>query len=616
MHSKNDFKFQKCNEFMKRIFLFLWLTIYVFNCINAEAKKTLSTICNPMNLDYGWGTFNNNQVRARTAADPVIVLFKNKYYLFSTQDFGGYRVSDDLIEWKNINFSPSDFFLEPDLNQYIAPAVAADDKYIYFIKFNRNRTQNKTDVLRTSDPQSGKWEKCGEVRRISDPALYIENGRFFVYYGLGTDQPTKCFELDSKTFTEIPGSLKVLCDSIKDVKDCKSGYHFGRRELSDETDASEWKGKFKKLPCPEGSWIIKRNNKYYLQYATPGTICNWYCDIVMEGNSPQGPFVEQPYNPVSLKTGGFIGGAGHSCVFKDKFGNWWHVTSMWVGNHNEFERRLGLFPVSFDKQGRMRTHTVFGDYPMAIPQKKFKPEDISVKNWMVQSYLKQCKASSELIGFETKLAADENVRTWWSAKSGKPGEWFVMNLGKKTRVNAVQINFADQDADLNLSESQDYHAYKLYYSENGKDWTIFVDKSNNKTAVPHDYIEFKKPLMASYIKIENVHSPLNGKFALLDLRVFGNGNSPSPKKVGNVSATRDREDERFATVSWKKEDSADGYIVRFGYQPDFLNQCVQLKGNGKESLLIHILTKGIKYYYRVDSYNDSGLTKGETVIEK
>ena len=42
-----------------------------------------------------------------------------------------------------------------------------------------------------------------------------------------------------------------------------------------------------------------------------------YCDVVLESDSVNGGFVEQPYNPVSLKVGGFIGGAGHSCVFKD-----------------------------------------------------------------------------------------------------------------------------------------------------------------------------------------------------------------------------------------------------------------------------------------------------------
>lgn len=166
--------------------------------------------------------------------------------------------------------------------------------------------------------------------------------RYSVYY---------FFEVDPVTFKEIEGSKKVLREYVTDVNQCKSGYQFGRRELYDEIDASAWQGKFAKVPCPEGAWVVKNNDKYYLQYATPGTICNWYCDVVLESDSVNGGFVEQPYNPVSLKVGGFIGGAGHSCVFKDKYENWWQVTSMWVGNHDEFERRIGLFPVSFDERG-------------------------------------------------------------------------------------------------------------------------------------------------------------------------------------------------------------------------------------------------------------------------
>ena len=280
---------------------------------------------------------------------------------------------------------------------------------------------------------------------MADPCLFIDDGRFYFYYGLGAEQSTTFFEVNPETFEEIEGTKKVLREYITDVKECTSGYHFGRRELYDEIDASAWMGKFEKIPCPEGAWIVKNNDKYYLQYATPGTICNWYCDIVMESDSANGGFVEQPYNPVSLKVGGFIGGAGHSCVFKDKYGNWWQATSMWIGNHDEFERRIGLFPVSFDAKGRMRTHTVLGDYPMLLPQKKFEPQDISAFGWMLQSFNKACMASSSLSGFEPEKAADENVRTWWSAESGNAGEHFVMNFGKKVQINSVQINFAEQD---------------------------------------------------------------------------------------------------------------------------------------------------------------------------
>ena len=601
---------------MKNKLSLLLVSFFLFSCAeNKQVTEQQTTFCNPMNLDYGWGCFQKREKKARTAADPVIVLFKDKYYLFTTMDIGGYRVSDDLITWKDVYFNPEIHASALDIDHYVAPAVAADDNYVYFINFTRDRSKKKVDVIRSADPENGKWEKCGEVRRMADPCLFIDDGRFYFYYGLGAEQSTTFFEVNPETFEEIEGTKKVLREYITDVKECISGYHFGRRELYDEIDASAWMGKFQKIPCPEGAWIVKNNDKYYLQYATPGTICNWYCDIVMESDSANGGFVEQPYNPVSLKVGGFIGGAGHSCVFKDKYGNWWQVTSMWIGNHDEFERRIGLFPVSFDAKGRMRTHTVLGDYPMLLPQKKFEPQDISAFGWMLQSFNKACMASSSLSGFEPEKAADENVRTWWSAESGNAGEHFVMNFGKKVQINSVQINFAEQDINPEAPKETDYHAYKLYTSNDGHTWKLLADKSGNKTAVPHEYLELSKPVEASYMKVENVHTPKEGKFALLDLRVFGSGYSDKPGQVKELSVKRNQEDGRYASIAWNKAFGADGYLVRFGYQPDFLNQCIQVKGNETTELLLHILTKGVKYYYRVDTYNDSGITEGNVISE-
>ena len=601
---------------MKNKLSLLLVSFFLFSCAeNKQVTEQQTTFCNPMNLDYGWGCFQKREKKARTAADPVIVLFKDKYYLFTTMDIGGYRVSDDLITWKDVYFNPEIHASALDIDHYVAPAVAADDNYVYFINFTRDRSKKKVDVIRSADPENGKWEKCGEVRRMADPCLFIDDGRFYFYYGLGAEQSTTFFEVNPETFEEIEGTKKVLREYITDVKECTSGYHFGRRELYDEIDASAWMGKFEKIPCPEGAWIVKNNNKYYLQYATPGTICNWYCDIVMESDSANGGFVEQPYNPVSLKVGGFIGGAGHSCVFKDKYGNWWQATSMWIGNHDEFERRIGLFPVSFDAKGRMRTHTVLGDYPMLLPQKKFEPQDISAFGWMLQSFNKACVASSSLPGFEPEKAADENVRTWWSAESGNAGEHFVMNFGKKVQINSVQINFAEQDINPEAPKETDYHAYKLYTSNDGHTWKLLADKSGNKTAVPHEYLELSGPVEASYMKVENVHTPKEGKFALLDLRVFGSGYSDKPGQVKELSVKRNQEDERYASLAWNKVSGTDGYLVRFGYQPDFLNQCIQVKGNETTELLLHILTKGVKYYYRVDTYNDSGITEGNVISE-
>ena len=83
---------------MKNKLSLLLVSFFLFSCAeNKQVTEQQTTFCNPMNLDYGWGCFQKREKKARTAADPVIVLFKDKYYLFTTMDIGGYRVSDDLI---------------------------------------------------------------------------------------------------------------------------------------------------------------------------------------------------------------------------------------------------------------------------------------------------------------------------------------------------------------------------------------------------------------------------------------------------------------------------------------------------------------------------------------
>lgn len=568
------------------------------------------TFCNPLNLDYGAGGLGSPETY-REAADPVIVLFKDKYYLFATRDRGGYRMSDDLVSWTDIPFcddaiNTTAFTLR---QHYVAPAVAADDNYIYFINFNTK--ESPADIIRSDSPGTGRWEKCGEVRVTADPHLFIDNGRYFIYHGLG--DAAKCFELDPVTMTEIKGSEVLIRPAIKDLTVCP-GYNFGQNEIQRQLEIGDLKYKVTKTPCPEGSWVIKNGDKYYFQFATPGTASQWYCDAVMTSDSPTGPFTLEPYNPISLNVGDFAGGAGHSCVFRDKYGNVWQASTMWVGKRTGFERRIGLFPVKFDDRGRMNVYTRFGEYPQIIPQHRFDPDKQYLAGWNLLSNGKSCTASGSIDGHTPEMAADECIRTWWSAPTGNEGEWFQMDLGAVKRINAIQVNFTEQDAIASDNLDEDYNAYRLYTSKDGKKWKLTADRSVNRNGAPHDYMQLKKPVKARYIKIENVHMPKQGKFALSDLRVFGHGGGKAPVAVSGVKAVRDNTDDRYSTVTWDASKDADGYVVTFGYRPDYLNQSIMIKDPSKTSLDIHILTPGEKYYYRVDAYNENGVTEGRDIV--
>lgn len=589
--------------------LLLIALLFAAASLYAGNDKPLS-FCNPINIDYGWGGPAQSG-SFRTAADPVIVLFKGRYYLFTTLDRGGYRSSTDLVHWQNHSFNSEVVSSVMSRDGYMAPAVTADSNYVYFINFRGEDPNKQIGVIRTADPFHGKWELCGMTRCMADPCLLFDDGKAYVYYGLGENNPTRVFQAD-KTFAPIPGTERIVRPGIADISTCKEGYQRGRRELFGEIEVPDSSFHFHNLPCTEGVWVTKHDGSYYLQYATPGTLSQWYCDVLLKSSLPDEGFRLEPYNPVSMKVGGFVGSAGHSCVFQDRYGNSWEVTTMWVGNHDLFERRIGLFPVTYDRQGRMRVHTVLGDYPMPMPNRKFTDADIMTTGWMLQSFRKACHASSSMESHPASNAVDENSHTWWAAATGNPGEYFAVDFGKEVEVDAVQVNFADEGK----ATGEDYHAYRVFYSSDWHEWKLLIDKSYNRQSVPHDYVALKQRVRAKALKIENEHTPKGQKFALLDFRVFGKGKGRKPVSVNSLRASRNKGDRRMAHLSWSPSANANGYMVRFGYQPDFLNQCIQINDSGKTDLNIHILISDQDYYYRIDSFNENGITKGTLVSDK
>jgi beta-xylosidase len=106
-------------------------------------------------------------------------------------------------------------------------------------------------------------------------------------------------------------------------------------------------------PWIEGAWMTKHKGIYYLQYAAPGTEFKSYADGVFTASKPTGPFVYAPYSLFSHKPTGFITAAGHGDMFQDKQGKYWKVATMFVGGASDMDRRVGIFPATFDEDGQL-----------------------------------------------------------------------------------------------------------------------------------------------------------------------------------------------------------------------------------------------------------------------
>jgi hypothetical protein len=228
---------------------------------------------------------------------------------------------------------------------------------------------------------------------------------------------------------------------------------------------------------------------------------------------------------------------------------------------------------------------------------------------MLLSRHKPVTVSSTLEGYPAENAADEDIRTWWSARTGDATEWLRMDLGAMKTIEAVQLNFADQDS-AGKGISRDVYRYVVEGSDDDINWRTLIDQSTGGRDAPHDYRVLARPERARYVRVRNVHAPDNGKFSLYDLRVFGHGEGPYPGVVKAVTATRHPDDARRATISWKPAGKADFYIVRLGIRPDLMNQNFQVY-DGALSTDVGSLNVGQKYYVAVDAVNEQGVTKGK-----
>lgn len=616
---------------MKRIILFLLVCIISGNHLLAQQK----TYCNPINIDYGYTPIPNFSEwgRHRATADPVIVNYKGDYYLFSTNQWG-YWWSEDMLNWHFI----SKKFLRPwnggVYDELCAPAVGIIGDTM--LVFGSTYTSTFT-IWMSTNPKANEWKPLVDSFVLGgwDPSFFTDDdGRFYMYNGSSNKFPMYGIELSRATMQPY-GTRKEMY--------LLEPWRYGWQRFGEHMDNTFLD------PFIEGSHMTKYNGKYYLQYGAPGTEFSGYADGLLVGDHPLGPFTAQS-DPLSMKLGGFVRGAGHGATFQDNYKNFWHVSTTIVCVKNTFERRLGIWPAGFDADGSMWCNTAFGDYPTYLPAPPTstkeglsgKPDNLSYTGitykhkdgfgntassripplggggaftgWMLLNYKTPVQVSSTLGSYTANNAVDENIKTWWSAATADKGEWIQTDLGKLSTVNAVQINYADQDVeDDRLGKRTDqYHQYKLYYSADGKKWKTLADKSRNKTDVPHEYVELESPVQARYIKLENIHMPA-GKFAISGLRVFGNGNGPKPEAVKQFIVLRTEKDKRSAYIKWSPVDNAYAYNIYYGTHPDKLYNCVMV--HDFNEYWFKAMDSQKPYYFTIEAINENGVSERSKLVK-
>ena len=602
----------------------------------------MKTYCNPLDLGYRYQHMKEGERIAgfREGADPTLVYFKGKYYLFVSMS-AGFWYSDDLLHW--------DFHADPDLLIYdYAPDVRQVGEYLYFCASRKGRN---CPILRTADPLTEPFTEVSCSFDFWDPDIFCDDdGRVYFYWGCSNTTPIWGVELDPATMEPI-GEKRPLISGCEEALGYerpgdngivdreanvlyKSVHQFyneatGKLELPPQMaqvpglNAEVLTAMYNAIGKPyiEGAFMTKHDGTYYLQYAFPGTQYNTYADGVYTAKDPLGPFTLQTSNPFSAVPGGFMTGAGHGSTIADKYGNYWHAATMRISVNHDFERRVGLFPAGFDADGVLFCNQNFADYPHEIPAGKFDAAAVQ-PCWMLLSYRKAVTASSTAEGSAPANAVNETCRDWWSAGSDKPGEWLCVDLGAESDVRAIQVNMADEKLVVDfpadsygddrktrrIETRPQLSHYRVETSLDGETWTLREDVARECS---NGYYAYADGIRARYIRVMGGALPYGQTLRISGLRVFGNGAGARPAAA---KAAAVRVDALDGKVSWQHLDNAQGCNVRYGTAPDKLYHSWLVYD--ADEVTLSTLMAGQTYYICVDSFNENGVTEGDVVKMK
>lgn len=603
--------------------------------------------CNPVNVNYRY-QFNADQRKSRIsicreAADPSMICFQGRYYIFASMTLGVW-VSDDLVNWENHR-------LPENLPLYdYAPDVRVLGEYVYFCA---SRKGEICDRYRTKDILQGPYEKIEGTFDYWDPNLFVdEDGRVYFYWGCSNETPIWGVELDPVTMNPIGEKKELLFGHPQKYGYERVGEDNSRLPKSEEEveRAFEYfvkmqgtpleqipaqyipmiRGMFTDKPYIEGAWMDKHEGKYYLQYAFAGTQYNTYGDGVYVSDNPLGPFEPAKNNPYSYKPGGFLPGAGHGSTMEDKSGNLWHTSTMRISVNHDFERRVGIWKAAYDKDNELCCNQRYGDWPIEVADGE--KEDSIWKNpkWMLLSYNKKATASSSTKGKGPELIANENVQNWWQAATSDRSEWVMLDLGKVLDVRAIQINFADDEIEIPvpgkirgttqaryIEEAELVTQYLLEGSVDGTDFFTIEDKRSAVTDFSHDFLVREDGIDVRFLRLSNMKVPYDQKPCISGLRVFGNSEGklpPQPEFSVNRISGIDMEVELTKEAhAGAEEGEICGINILWGHEKDKLYHSY-LTYNSRQR--IGALVEGQSYYVRVDAFNEHGITEGKLVFVK
>lgn len=433
-------------------------------------------------------------------ADPTLKKFGDTYYMYATTDgsgagFGPAQLwqSKDLVNWTLLpmNWPDSHWIWAPDvmLNKN-------DNKYYYVY------CQPCQIHVGVGETPRGPWKNIlGESEAVLVPDRFVKNA----------------ITLDGQTFVDDDGSIYMYwgtwgiykgfgCGAGKLAPDMKS---FTETRLIPNTEATDFF---------EAPFVLKKDGKYYFMYSSDSCHDETYKVQYAVADSPLGPYT---YKGCILKTNedGTVHGPGHHSIIQD--GNDYYIVYHRHDNPHSnrgFHRQICIDKMEFLPDGSIKTITPTHKGVGFLGKNSVKSRNLAFgKNVIASSYYDD--------NFIPQYAVDDNNGTLWRPK-GMGQEWLEIDLGRPENIRTVWTQF---------EYGTQFYQYFIETSLDGKNWTIFADKRNNRLSGSPmtDFGDTK----ARYLRITTTGGEKAGfNGAIWNVKVFGDIIDSAPQQWIGLTA--------------------------------------------------------------------------------
>ena len=290
-------------------------------------------------------TYRNPIIERMGLADPTVIRYEGKYYLYPTGDSKSYDVyvSADLVHWER----------KPKVFAGSHSGVWAPDV------FHNHKGDGRFYLYYTVDaPRPPGGKQIGVAVATSPLGQFADNGVLVngaIDAHLFQDDDNKLYLY----YADLHNGFKIAVQPMANPL-AKNGEPTVVIRPTDD-----WERRAGQVT--EGPWMLKRHGVYYLMYSGSGANTPEYAIGYATARSPLGPFTKHTGNPIAYRAGNVIA-PGHHCVVTGPDGKMWMIYHQKKTAQIGWDRFLTIDPLWFDDRGVIQVKLSRGtDEPAPTP---------------------------------------------------------------------------------------------------------------------------------------------------------------------------------------------------------------------------------------------------------